>query len=100
MQCLPLPPRLTSKRHSKGRNLLDRPRLQVAGTFDAVEAHAALLGSTQPLPAQLLLLIVQLGGSDLVIFNRRAWLGAGALGAFTLIITLHIVPSTPSHLPP
>ncbi|RDS84222.1 DoxX family protein [Dyella psychrodurans] len=34
-----------------------------------------------------LLLLVQLGGSFAVIFNRRAWLGAGALAVFTLIVT-------------
>jgi uncharacterized membrane protein YphA (DoxX/SURF4 family) len=33
-------------------------------------------------------LIVQLGGSLLVIVNRWAWLGAGALGVFTLIVTI------------
>jgi transmembrane protein len=34
-----------------------------------------------------LLLIVQLGGSLAIIFNRFAWLGAGALGVFTAIVT-------------
>jgi transmembrane protein len=49
---------------------------------------AGLLGTTQPLPMYILLLIVQLGGSALVIFNRWAWLGAGALGVFTLVVTI------------
>lgn len=34
-----------------------------------------------------LLLIVQLGGSLSIIINRYAWLGAGALGVFTAIVT-------------
>lgn len=34
-----------------------------------------------------LLLIVQLGGSLAIIVNRFAWLGAGALGVFTAIVT-------------
>lgn len=34
-----------------------------------------------------LLLIVQLGGSLAIIANRFAWLGAGALGVFTAIVT-------------
>jgi transmembrane protein len=54
----------------------------------ALAEVAGLLGTTQPLPVYLLLLIVQIGGSLLVIFNRWAWLGAGALGMFTLIVTL------------
>lgn len=35
----------------------------------------------------VLLLIVQLGGSMAIIANRYAWLGAGALGVFTAIVT-------------
>ena len=35
-----------------------------------------------------LTILVQLGGSLLVILNRRTWLGAGALGVFTLLATL------------
>ena len=54
----------------------------------ALAEIASLLGTAQPFPAYMLLLIVQLGGSLLVIFNRRAWLGAGALGVFTLIVTI------------
>jgi transmembrane protein len=54
----------------------------------ALAEVAGLLGTTQPLPMYMLLLIVQLGGSLLVIFNRWAWLGAGALGVFTLIVTI------------
>ena len=34
-----------------------------------------------------LLLITQLGGSLAIIFNHFAWLGAGALGVFTAIVT-------------
>ena len=35
-----------------------------------------------------LTILVQLGGSLLVILGRAAWLGAGALGVFTAIATL------------
>jgi transmembrane protein len=33
------------------------------------------------------LLVVQIGGSFAIIANRYAWLGAGALGVFTAIVT-------------
>ena len=33
-------------------------------------------------------ILVQIGGSLLVILGRQAWLGAGALGVFTAIATL------------
>jgi transmembrane protein len=33
-------------------------------------------------------LVTELGGSALIIFDRKAWLGAGALGIFTVIATL------------
>ena len=35
----------------------------------------------------LLALVTELGGSGLVILNRRTWLGAGALGVFTVLTT-------------
>ena len=35
-----------------------------------------------------LTILVQLGGSLLVILNVRTWLGAGALGVFTALATL------------
>ena len=54
----------------------------------ALAEIAGLLDTTRPVPAYVLLLIVQIGGSLLVIFNRITWLGAGALGAFTLIVTI------------
>jgi transmembrane protein len=38
----------------------------------------------------LLTIVVQLGGSALIIANHRPWLGAGALGIFTLL-TIPIV---------
>ena len=65
-----------------------------SGIDKATHPHAALaeigglLGLTSPPPTYILLLIVQLGGSLLVIVNRWAWLGAGALGVFTLIVTI------------
>lgn len=33
-------------------------------------------------------ILVQIGGSLLIIVGRQAWLGAGALGVFTAIATL------------
>jgi transmembrane protein len=54
----------------------------------ALAEVGGLLGTSTPLPFYVALLVVQLGGSLLVIFNRWAWLGAGALGVFTLIVTL------------
>ena len=33
-------------------------------------------------------ILVQLGGSALIVLGRRAWLGAGALGVFTAIATV------------
>lgn len=54
----------------------------------ALEEICVLLGTTSPLPAYVLLLIVQIGGSLLVILNRFAWLGAGALGVFTIAVTV------------
>ena len=35
-----------------------------------------------------LTILVQIGGSALVILGRKAWLGAGALGVFTAIATV------------
>lgn len=35
-----------------------------------------------------LIIFIQIGGSLLIIFGRKAWLGAGALGVFTAIATL------------
>ena len=55
---------------------------------DALAEIGGLLGTGTPLPYYVVLLVVQLGASLLVIFNRFAWLGAGALGVFTLVITL------------
>ena len=49
---------------------------------------AGLLGGAAPLLPYFALLLTQLGGSLLVIFNRWTWLGAGALGAFTLLVTI------------
>jgi len=55
---------------------------------EALAEIGGLLDTRTPLPYYVLLLVVQLGASLLVIFNRHAWLGAGALGVFTLIVTL------------
>jgi len=60
--------------------------------FDFPGAVAEVRGLSGLEPAALfaaLVIVVQLGGSLLVIFSHRwAWLGAGALGVFTLVATL------------
>ena len=63
-----------------------------SGIDKLVHPHAALaeiqgLGLPPSWLLYGLLLIVQLGGSLAIIFNRFAWLGAGALGVFTAIVT-------------
>lgn len=49
------------------------------------EMHATGLPASWLLYA--LILVVQLGGSLAIIFNRYAWLGAGALAVFTAFAT-------------
>jgi transmembrane protein len=63
-----------------------------SGVDKLLHPHAALseiqgLGLPPSWILYGLLLIVQLGGSLAIIFNRYAWLGAGALGVFTAIVT-------------
>lgn len=53
----------------------------------AALAEIAALGMPTPLLAYAATLIVQLGGSLAIISNRYAWLGAGALAVFTLVVT-------------
>jgi transmembrane protein len=63
-----------------------------SGVDKLLHPHAALaeiqgLGLPSSWLLYGLLLITQLGGSLAIIFNRYAWLGAGALGVFTGIVT-------------
>ena len=53
----------------------------------AALAEIASLGLPSPELMYVVLLAVQLLGSACVIFNRMTWLGAGALGVFTAIVT-------------
>ena len=43
------------------------------------------LGVAQPILINALTVTCQIGGSFLIIFNRFTWMGAGALGVFTLL---------------
>ena len=43
-----------------------------------------------PIIVLIALVITQLGGSLLIIVNRLTWLGAGALGVFTIIVTVMV----------
>jgi uncharacterized membrane protein YphA (DoxX/SURF4 family) len=54
----------------------------------AMAEIAGLLGTGAPMPAYVALLIVQIGGSLMIIFDRWAWLGAGMLAVFTAIVTI------------
>jgi transmembrane protein len=63
-----------------------------SGIDKLLHPHAALaeiqgLGLPPSWILYALLLIVQLGGSLAIIVNRFAWLGAGALGVFTALVT-------------
>lgn len=63
----------------------------LAGLFDFA-TKTAEMRAVGLAPAELFAVavtIVQLGGSALIIFNRWAWLGAGALGVF-LALTIPI----------
>jgi transmembrane protein len=42
-------------------------------------------GVTPAVPVAIAVIILQLGGSALVISGRFVWLGAGALGMFTAL---------------
>ncbi|WP_210497181.1 DoxX family protein [Microvirga antarctica] len=58
--------------------------------FSGGVAEMAHFGLQPPALFNILTIIVQLGGSALVIANRWTWLGAGALGVFTAL-TIPIV---------
>jgi len=54
----------------------------------AALAEISSLGLPSPEISYAMLLLTQLVGSLLVICNRWTWLGAGALGVFTAIVTV------------
>lgn len=56
--------------------------------FSGGTAEVTALGLPAPALFNALTVLVQLGGSALVIANVWTWLGAGALGVFTVIVTL------------
>lgn len=53
--------------------------------FQAGVGEMAHFGLNPPAAFAIATIIVQLGGSALIILNRWTWLGAGALGIFTLL---------------
>ncbi|MBW8301338.1 MAG: DoxX family protein [Hydrogenophaga sp.] len=53
--------------------------------FQAAVGEMAHFGLNPPVAFAIATIIVQLAGSVLVILNRWTWLGAGALGIFTLL---------------
>lgn len=59
--------------------------------FDAGVGEMAHFGLEPAIVFNLATVIVQLGGSLLIIANRLVWLGAGALGVFTglTIVLVH-----------
>lgn len=56
--------------------------------FNGAVAEVQGLGLPWPVLVAALTIGVQLLGSASVVFDRGAWLGAGALGVFTLLATL------------
>jgi len=56
--------------------------------FSGGTAETAALGLEPAWLFNALTILVQLGGSLLVILNLRTWLGAGALGVFTALATV------------
>jgi transmembrane protein len=56
--------------------------------FSGGAAEMAALGLEPAWLFNALTILVQLGGSLLVILNRWTWLGAGALGVFTALATV------------
>ena len=56
--------------------------------FPGAVAEVAGLGLPAPALVAALTILVQLGGSALVVLDRWAWLGAGALAAFTVAATV------------
>jgi transmembrane protein len=53
--------------------------------FAGAVAEMEKYGVTPAVPMAIAVIAVQLGGSALVISGRHVWLGAGALGVFTVL---------------
>ncbi|MCX7306896.1 MAG: DoxX family protein [Afipia sp.] len=53
--------------------------------FQAGVAEIAQYGLKPPVLINILVIFTELGGSLLIVANRRAWSGAGALAIFTLL---------------
>lgn len=53
--------------------------------FPGAVAEMQHFGVTPAVPMAIAVIILQLGGSALVISGRFVWLGAGALGVFTAL---------------
>lgn len=53
--------------------------------FQGGVAEMAMFGLNPPVAFNIATIVVQLAGSALIIANRSAWLGAGALGVFTAL---------------
>lgn len=53
--------------------------------FAGAQAEMAQFGLNPPWLFAVLTIITQLAGSVLILLNRATWLGAGALGIFTLL---------------
>ena len=59
--------------------------------FDAGVAEMARAGLQPAAGFNVATIVVQLVGSALIILNRGAWLGAGALGSFTALTILLVL---------
>lgn len=55
--------------------------------FSAAETEMASIGAQPAAAFAILTILVELGGSALLILNRWTWLAAGALGVFTVLAT-------------
>ncbi|KQY89796.1 DoxX family protein [Brevundimonas sp. Root1423] len=72
-----------------GRILLTSPfwisGLLKLADFQSAVAEASHFGLQPAVPAALAVILLQIGGSLAVIVGRGAWVGAGALGVFTVL---------------
>lgn len=56
--------------------------------FGAAKAELRSMGLPYPALAAAIVVVVQLGGSGLVISGRAVWIGASILASFTLVASL------------
>lgn len=59
--------------------------LEKLGHFSQTVAEMRAFDLPYPVLTSIAVIVTQLGGSILIILNRQAWLGAGALSAFTAL---------------